>query len=205
MPMKRTGAGTIVAVAMLACTACDDPKKGSEASAASAAAPAASTPPVPSATPEPEKKEPPKATRPEKIDLEVTADRRAKAEAEVPEAKGFLVATDLENKLKANKKLKEKTAGVAAFDKLASGKWVLFEGPMANLTDTGFDIGITYTPQIPGDVIGMSRQWFPVTFSEVKGYDSTKFKVGQTVVVLAKYGGTQKGGPGTELVEAKAW
>jgi hypothetical protein len=199
--MGRTGAGLVLVWAVLACAACDDPKKAPEAAAPSAAPSAPAAPP-----PEPEKKpEEPQATRPAKIDLAVTADRRAKAEAAVPEAKGFLVATELEEKLKANKKLKEKTAGVTAFDKLASGKWVLFEGPMANLTDSGFDIGITYTPQIPGDVMGMSRQWFPVTLSDVKGYDSTKFKVGQTVVVLAKYAGKQKATPGTELVEAKAW
>ena len=202
MRMGRTSAGLVLVCAVLACAACDDPKKAPEAAAPSAAPTAA----APAPAPEPEKKpEEPKATRPEKIDLEVTAERRAKAEGAVPEAKGFIVATDLETKLKANKTLKAKDAGVAAFDKLASGKWVLFEGPMANLTDSGFDIGITYTPQIPGDVMGMSRQWFPVTLSDVKGYDPTKFKVGQTVVVLAKYAGKQKASPGTELVEAKAW
>lgn len=205
MMVGRPNAGVVTmwAAAVLACTGCDEPKKGPEATAPSATAAATATPPPP--PPEPEKKEEPKATRPEKIDLELTADRRTKAEAAAPEAKGFVVATELEEKLKANKKLKEKAAGVAAFDKLAAGKWVLFTGPMANLTDSGFDIGITYTPQIPGDVIGMSRQWFPVTLTDVKGYDASKFKVGQTVVVLAKYSGKQKAGPGTELVDAKAW
>jgi hypothetical protein len=178
---------------------CDDAKKAEPA-------PSATPAPTPVATPtETAHKEPPKSTRPEKIDVELTADRRTKAEAAVPEAKGFVVSSAIEEKLKANKKLKEKEGGVTAFDKMAGGKWVLFTGPIANLTESGFDMGITYTPQIKGDVMGMSRQWFPVTFSNVKGYDSTKFKVGNVVVVLAKYEGKQKAGPGTELVDAGAW
>jgi hypothetical protein len=54
-------------------------------------------------------------------------------------------------------------------------------------------------------MMGMSRQWFPVTFSDVKGYDQSAFKVGQMVVVLAKYTGKQKAGPGHELVAIGAW
>jgi hypothetical protein len=179
---------------------CEEAKK---AEAVPSAAPP--PPPAPAPTPPPAPKEEPKPSRPEKIDTEVTAEHRAKAEAAVPDAKGFLVATSLEDKLKANKKLKEKEAGVAAFDKMAAGKWVLFSGPMANLTPTGFDIGITYTPQIAGDVMGMSRQWFPVTLSDVKGYDASQFKVGQVVVVLARYAGKQKASPGNELVATGSW
>ena len=191
----------VTAMACVLWMGCED-KKAPEATPSAAPAP---TPP-PAATPtETAAKEPPKPARPEKIDVELTAERRAKIDGAVPEAKGFLVATELEEKLKANKKLKEKEAGVAAFDKMASGKWVLFTGPIANLTDSGFDMGITYTPQIKGDMMGMSRQWFPVTFSNVKGYEASKFKVGNTVVVLAKYTGKQKAGPGQELVEANAW
>lgn len=179
---------------------CEGEKK---AEAVPSAAPAPSPPPAPAPPPPP--KEEAKPSRPEKIDQEVTPERRAKAEAGVTEAKGFLVATSLEEKLKANKKLKEKEAGVAAFDKLAAGKWVLFSGPMANPTPTGFDLGITYTPQMPGDMMGMSRQWFPVTFSDVKGYDASQFKAGQVVVVLAKYNGKQKASPGNELVATGNW
>lgn len=136
--------------------------------------------------------------------MEVTAERRGKIEAATPEAKGFLVASELEEKLKANPALKEKEAAVKAFDKLALGKWILFAGPISNPA-AGFDLGVTYTPQIKGDVMGMSRQWFPVSFSEVKGYDSNAFKAGQTVVVLAKYTGKQKASGGEELVAANRW
>jgi hypothetical protein len=187
-------------LAIAACAACNDAKKAPEPAPTATPAPTPVAPP-----PEPEHKEPPKPSRPEKIDVELTPDRRTKVEAAMPEAKGFLVASALEEKLKANKKLKEKEGGVAAFDKMAAGKWVLFTGPIANLTDSGFDMGITYTPQIKGDMMGMSRQWFPVTFSNVKGYDQNKFKVGNVVVVVAKYGGKQKAGPGEELVDAGVW
>lgn len=190
------------ALAMAAVVGCEGEKKAPEP--AVTAMPA--KPPTPAPTPaEPEHKEPPKSSRPEKIDVELTPDRRTKVEAAMPEAKGFVVARDVEEKLKANKKLKEKEAGVAAFDKLVAGKWVLFTGPIANLTESGFDLGITYTPQMKGDMMGMSRQWFPVTFSNVKGYEQNKFKVGNMVVVLAKYTGKQKAGPGEELVEAGVW
>lgn len=193
------GVMSVVVLALPLLAGCEEEKK---VATVPSSAPAPS--PTPAPTP-PAPKEEAKPTRPEKIDLEVTPERRAKAEAAMPEAKGFLASTSLEDKLKANKKLKEKEAGVAAFDKMAAGKWVLFSGPMANLTATGFDIGITYTPQIPGDVMGMSRQWFPVTFSDVKGYDSSQFKVGQVVVVLAKYNGKQKASPGNELVATGNW
>lgn len=194
------GVMSVVVLALPLAAGCEEEKK---AATTPSAAPSPSPAPVPSLRPAP--KEEAKPSRPEKIDLEVTPERRAKAEAAVPDAKGFLVATSLEEKLKANKKLKEKEAGVAAFDKMAAGKWVLFSGPMANLTATGFDIGITYTPQMPGDVMGMSRQWFPVTFSEIKGFESSQFKVGQVVVVLAKYNGKQKASPGNELVATGNW
>jgi hypothetical protein len=159
-------------------------------------------PPAPEPEPEPE---PVKPSRPEKIETDVTPERRAKVEAAMPETKGFLVASELEETLKGNKKNDKPEVAIPAFDRLAAGKWVLFTGPVANLTATGFDLGITYTPQLPNDPMGMSRQWFPVTFSEVKGYDQDKLQAGQVVVVLAKYGGKQKAGPGEELVEAGRW
>jgi hypothetical protein len=180
--------------------ACEDKK---------APPPAQTAAPTPTPAPTPTKEPAPapeaKPSRPEKIDTAVTAEKRSKVEAAVPESKGFVLSTDLEEKLKANKKLRENTAGVAAFDKMAQGKWVLFTGPIANPTDSGFDMGVTYTPQIKGDMMGMSRQWFPVTFSDVKGYDSSKIKSGQVVVVVAKYAGKQKASPGNELVATGNW
>jgi hypothetical protein len=190
----------VLSLSLPVVSACSEEKK---IDAAPSAAPAPTPSPTPPPPPEPPKEE--KPARPEKIESQVTAERRSKLEAANPEAKGFVVASDLEEKLKANKTLKDKEAGVKAFDKLALGKWILFAGPISNPTPTGFELGVTYTPQIKGDIMGMSRQWFPVAFSDIKGYDGSAFKVGQMVVVLAKYTGKQKAGPGEEAVATNHW
>ncbi len=183
----------------LAC-GCSEEKK---TEAVPSAAPAPTPSPTPPPAPEPPKVE--KPSRPEKIDTEATAERRSKLEAAEPDAKGFLVQSALEDKLKANKSLKDKDAAVKALDRLARGKWILFEGPISNPTDAGFELGITYTPQVKGDMMGMSRQWFPVSFSDVKGYAAADFKPGQMVIVLAKYTGKAKAGPGEEAVATNHW
>jgi hypothetical protein len=191
---------TALAAFCLLPLACEGEK--SPAAEAATAAPAPTPTPTPVAEPEPEEKKP---TRPEKIETEVTSERRTKVESAVTEAKGFLVGMELEEKLKANKAADKKEVAITALDKMATGKWVLFTGPIANMTGSSFDLGITYTPQLPGDTMGMSRQWFPITFSEIEGYEEDKFKPGQMVVVLAKYDGKGKAGPGQELVETGHW
>ena len=85
------------------------------------------------------------------------------------------------------------------------GKWVLFTGNAANLTASNFDMGVVYTPQIPGDSIGMSKQWFPVHMSEIEGYKQDALKTGDMVVVLVKYDGAGKASPGQELVATGVW
>jgi hypothetical protein len=82
---------------------------------------------------------------------------------------------------------------------------VLFAGPLVNLTDEGFDVGIVYTAQMANDPMGMSRQFFEVTLTEIEGYSKEKFKAGNVVVVLAKYNGGGKAGPGNEAVSAGVW
>jgi hypothetical protein len=201
--MRRIATVSLVLASTAAVLAlgCEE-KKNESAATTAAAMPTPAPTPTPAPKPEPE---PAKPTRPEKIETEVTPERRAKAEAAVPDAKGFVVQSEIEEKLKGNKKNDKPEVSIPAFDKMAAGKWVLFAGPIANLTATGFDLGVTYTPQMPNDPMGMSRQWFPVTFSDVKGYEESKFKPGQMVVVLAKYAGKQKAGPGQELVEVGGW
>lgn len=170
------------------------------------AAPAVSA--LQAAEPEPaaaEPAEPEKPARPETIEMDLTDERRAKLTKAYSEAQGFLVAKDLEAQLKENKTLKDEAKAVKAFDAKAKGKWILFTGTMVNLTKDGFDIAIVYTPQLPNDPMGMSRQFFTVTFSDIKGYDDAKFKVGSAGVVLAKYDGNKKAGPGYEVVEAGQW
>ena len=162
-------------------------------------------PPAPASAMEPEPAEPAAPARPAKIETDLTSERRTKLETAYSEAKGFIVAKEIEEQLKNNKAVKEEKNAIKAFDAKAKGKWVLFAGTMVNLTDQGFDMAIVYTPQLPNDPMGMSRQFFTVTFSEVEGYDASKFKVGNTGVVLAKYNGEGKAGPAHEAVAAGHW
>jgi len=179
---------------------CEEEKKEPATAAPAVSALQAAEPPPPVEPPEPEK-----PSRPETIEMDLTDERRAKLAKAYGEAQGFLVAKDLEAQLKENKTLKDEGKALKAFDAKAKGKWILFTGTMVNLTKDGFDMAIVYTPQLPNDPMGMSRQFFTVTFSDVKGYDDTKFKVGSAGVVLAKYDGNKKAGPGHEVVEAGHW
>jgi hypothetical protein len=194
--------GTVIAIsglgalALLVC-ACEDKKPAPAAPSATVLPPPA---PAPEPPPPPVAKKP---ERPENIDTKVTPERRQRIEAAIPESKGFLVETDLEDGLK-KKKFDKEPPGVAAFESKAKGKWIVFGGPISNLTSSGFDLPITYA-QAEGDSIGMSRKWFMVTFSDVKGYDSGKFKAGQTIVVAARYNGKKQASPGSELIELGQW
>jgi hypothetical protein len=206
--MKIRGAqlGCIISAGVLSlCLGCEEEKPASASKAAPSAMPAAT--PTPSAAPAPAPA--PKAEktdeRPTKIETEVTPARRSAIEAKYAAAKGFLTASDLQAKLKTDKSLKDKKAGIAAFDKLARGKWVLFTGPLVNVTDSGFDMALEYTPQLPNDPMGMSRQFFEVTMNDVEGYSKDAFKGGNVGVVLVKYIGAGKAGPGYELVANNVW
>jgi hypothetical protein len=206
--MKNRGARSICLVCCWIfplLLACEDEKPPSAAKSAPTVA--AAPTPTPSAAPVAAPAAPTAKSneRPSKIDTALSAERRAAIETKYGAAKGFLAAADLETKLKADKTLKDKKAAVAAFDKAARGKWVLFTGPLVNLTDDGFDVGFEYSPQLPNDPMGMSRQFFEITLSKVEGYSKDAFKAGNVVVVLAKYNGSGKAGPGYELVSTDAW
>lgn len=204
--MKTRGAqlGCVVCCGVLSLLGCEDEKPAAPAkSTAPVATPAAT--PTPSAAAAAAPKAEKASERPSKVDTELSPARRAAVEAKYPSAKGFLVASDLQAKLKANKSLKDKKAAITAFDKLARGKWVLFSGPLVNATDDAFDIGLEYTPQLPNDPMGMSRQFFEVTMSQIEGYHKEDFKGGNVGVVLVKYNGAAKATPGYELVAAGVW
>jgi hypothetical protein len=189
---------------LAALVACEEKKPATETAPPPTASVAPATPaPAPTQETKPAKEE--TGQRPEKIQTELTDARREALETKYPSAKGFLLAKDLEDKLKGDKKIKDKKAAVSAFDKAAKGKWILFSGPLVNLTDDGFDLGIVYTSQMQNDPLGMSRQFFEVTMKEIEGYSKDKFKAGNVVVVLAKYTGDGKAGPGHEVVEAGTW
>ena len=180
--------------------ACEErPKPAAETKPAPTTAPAAAM--APAAQPA---SAPAKPSRPSKIDPTLTDARRSKIEAAVGEAQGFLSAVDLEHKLVA-KKVKDEKAALAAFDALAKNQWVLFTGPITNAKDGNFDLGITYTQRAENDPMGMSRQFFLVTFSDIKGYDEKKLEGGQMAIVLAKYTGARKASPGQELIENNLW
>ncbi len=203
-PMRRlnstiTPRALAAGVLLFGLLGCEEDKPVPAANVAASVAPA----PTPTPAPAPEPK--PEASRPEKINVEVTAEHRSAVEAKYPEAKGFLVASEVEKKLQSNKALKDEKTARPAFDKVAKGKWILFSGNAVNLTAEGFDMGIVYTPLVPGDTIGISKQWFPVTVSEVEGYKEAAFKSGDIVVVLVKYVGAGKAGPGHELVATGVW
>ncbi len=146
-----------------------------------------------------------KAVRPETIDTKLTDERRSAIEGAYADAKGFILATDIEESLKKNKGIKAKEAAIKAFDKSAKGKWILLSGPMVNLSDSSFELAVTYTPRAENDPMGMSRQFFMVNLSDVEGYEQDKFKPGSMVVVLAKYDGDGKASKGYELVETGKW
>lgn len=186
--------------------ACEEQKPATESKPAETASVAPAVPaPTPAPAPTPTQAHADPSQRPEKIETQLTDERRAALETKYPSAKGFLVAKDLEDKLKANKLIKDKKAAIAAFDKMAKGKWILFSGPLVNLTDKGFDLGVVYTSQMQNDPLGMSRQFFEVTMNDIEGYEKDRFKAGNVVVVLAKYDGAGKAGPGNELVANGAW
>jgi hypothetical protein len=202
--MKSTIARALsVAVALCFVLGCEADKP---APTAASAAPSAAPAPAPTPAPEAAKPEPkPESGRPEKIDLTLTPERRTAIETKYPSEKGFLDEKELEAKLQKNKALKDEKTALAAYDKLAKGKWILFSGNAANLGASNFDMGVVYTPQIPGDSIGMSKQWFPVHMSEVEGYKQDALKTGDMVVVLVKYDGASKASPGQELVANGVW
>jgi hypothetical protein len=207
MLYPKTSACIALLILLGLSSGCEEKKPAPEASKAAETAaalpPAAPTPsPTPAKTAEPPSE---RTERPKQLDTELTDARRTAIQAKYPRAAGFLVAKDLEDKLKANKTLKDKKTGIAAFDKLAKGKWLLFTGPAVNLKPESFDVGIVYTPQLPGDVMGMSRQFFEVTLTEIEGYAQEKFKTGDVVAVIAQYSGGGKAGPGHELVATDVW
>jgi hypothetical protein len=197
--------GCVVACAVSLQLGCEEEK----APAATPAAPSAvvAPAPTPSAAPASAPEKPAAATgeRPSKVDMELTPARRSAIEAKYPAAKGFLAVSDIQAKLKADKSLKDKKTGVAAFDKLARGKWLLFTGPLVNLGDATFDMALEYTPQLPNDPMGMSRQFFEVSMSDVEGYAKDAFKGGNVGIVLVKYSGATKASPGYELVATGVW
>ncbi len=139
-------------------------------------------------------------------DLVVTPDRRAKLEAAVPEAKGFLDQRDLEPQLfKRELKRGANDAGLEAFDKLAKGRFVLFSGYIIDPKPDGFDLAVRYTPRDPADPVGLTATWFPVHFERVAGYDASVYQVGDPIAVLARYEGKRVTRDARDVILLEQW
>ena len=140
-------------------------------------------------------------------DLVVTPERRAKVESLVPDANGFLdQREDLEPKLfKQELKRGANDTALKAFDKLAKGRFVLFSGYIIDPKPDGFDLAVRYTPRDPADPVGLTATWFPVHFTQVKGYDASAYKGGEPVAILAKYEGNQTTSAARDLISSEEW
>jgi hypothetical protein len=138
-------------------------------------------------------------------ELLLDAGRRARIEAAHPEAKGFLDLDPLEKEL-FGLELPRGAAdkALAAFDKRARGKWVLFT---SNLIDPaqGFEVPVHYTARDAKDRLGLTSTWFSVRLEQIRGFDPAKYRPGELVVVLAKYNGNKLAGPGHDLVLGDLW
>lgn len=139
-------------------------------------------------------------------DLVVTPERRAKLEAAVPEAKGFLDQRELEPQLfKQDLKRGANDAGLKAFDKVAKGRFVLFSGYIIDPKPEGFDLAVRYTPRDPADPVGLTATWFPVHFRQVRGYDVTAYRAGEQLAVLAFYDGNQETSRARDVILLEEW
>jgi hypothetical protein len=140
-------------------------------------------------------------------DLLLSPERRAKLESIVPEAKGFLDQREgLEPTLfKQELKRGANDTAIKAFDKLAKDRYVLFSGYVIDPKPEGFDLAVRYTPRDPADPVGLTATWFPVHFSQVKGYDAAAYRGGEPVAILAKYEGAQATMGGRDVISLEEW
>jgi hypothetical protein len=188
----------------LALSGCEKSSKAESKPTPSATATATTPAPAASSAAPAAKPEEPTSERPKPLDTKLTATRREKIDKAYPQARGFVALEEIEGKLE-KEKLSSKPAAIHAFDGMAKGKWVLFTGPLDNASAQGFRLGVKYTPRMKGDRLGLSQQFFMVALSDIKGYDPATLKNGTEVVVLVKYQGKGKAGPGYELVAEQNW
>jgi len=149
--------------------------------------------------------EPTTRPRPTQIDTTLTAARRAKIEAAVPEAEGFLVAQELEAQVEEINKINKKPLVERWLDEQAKDKWVLFTAPYNKISGEGFELPFNYARKSKRDPFGMSQMWVFVEFEDVKGHTTLKLSNGVTGVILAKYLGELRASPGYDLVALGLW
>jgi hypothetical protein len=79
-----------------------------------------------------------KGPRPKIVDETVTNERRRRIEAKVSKAQGFLVAQELAAGLQQDLEVTTEEEALEKFDRQAEGRWVLFSGPINEMTAEGF-------------------------------------------------------------------
>lgn len=190
----------------IAFTACNSPKeeKSSAISAIASSSLAVRAPtPEPSAAPPPEQHVVQRAKDPS--DLIINDQRRARVESFAPEAKGFLTSAELEESLyKLNLRRGKDDDAEKAFDRLAKGKWILFTGNVTPKPGSA-EMPIRYTPKDPKDDFGLTSTYFSVPVENIKGWDGSTYRTGEFAVILAKYEGKKKAGPGYDVVALEHW
>ena len=143
--------------------------------------------------------------RPAKISHELTDARRRRIEQQLGEVRGFLVESELEEQMKNDKKIDRRERALESFDSLAKDRWVLFVGPMINLDAEGFQMAVAFIPESRRDKMAVTRLWFNVTISQIKGYRPVLLREGQETAVLARYQGNSQASPAYDLVGMGLW
>jgi hypothetical protein len=192
---------TLLACTLIIAAACDSPEKRATGSAVQSAPP----PEVSAAPPTAPAK--PVLRRPDNLgELILNDERRARIESAYPEARGFLDLDVLEKELFA---LELRRGGadkaLVAFDRRARGKWVLFTSKLIDPEADAFEAVVHYTARDAKDPLGLTSTWFPVRFDKIEGLEPKRYRPGDLVVLLAKYQGKQRAGPGYDLILLDRW
>ncbi len=143
--------------------------------------------------------------RPDKVNHELTDARRRLIEQKLGDTRGFLVESELEEQMKHDKKIDRRERALESFDGLAKDRWVLFVGPMINLDAEGFQVAVAFIPESRRDKMAVTRLWFNVTISQIKGYRPVLLREGQETAVLARYQGNGQASPSYDLVGMGLW
>ena len=208
--MFRGCSGIAALVALAALFACTSEKERNKEEAIAAIASASlairaaqplAAPSVSAAPPKPVVPRPRDA-----VDLILSPEKRARAEALAPEARGFVTSEELEQKLYTLELKRGKDAdAVKALDQLARGRWVLFTGNIGSITPDGCELPIRYTPKDPNDNLGLTSVWVPIRITKIKGYDAAEYRPGELAAILAHYDGDRRAAPGYDLVLLRSW
>jgi hypothetical protein len=133
----------------------------------------------------------------------LTAERRAKIEAAIPEAKDFVDAKEIGHELGTATDFNKAFADAIA--KKGAGKWILFRGTMNAIQKDSFAIAVTMLDVDPNSPFGAPKA-VVFTAKEIKGYDAAKYKAGDDGAILAKLTpGKNEIKPGFDLVALGNW